>query len=95
MFFYENKSFTIKRIKWCGKEDIANTFSFNFKQLMKRIGYFQRVLVIRSKDEIVDGLLLIVPGKHSNMYRFITVSKATFWNHVVRKFVKKSYPEFM
>lgn len=42
-----------------------------------------------------EGLLAFIPGKYPNMYRVITVSHSLFWTDVVRKLVKRSYPEAM
>jgi hypothetical protein len=43
----------------------------------------------------IEGILAIVPGKFPNMFRVVTVSKSLFWSNIVRKLVKRSYPEAM
>ncbi len=56
---------------------------------------FSAQMISDNFPEAIEGLLAFIPGKYPNMYRAVTVSKSLFWANVVRKLVKRSYPEAM
>lgn len=51
--------------------------------------------ISKNEADVIEGLLAFIPGKYPNMFRAVTVSKSIFWANVVRKLVKRSYPEAM
>lgn len=56
---------------------------------------FSARMISDNFPEGIEGLLAFIPGKYPYMYRAVSVSKSLFWANVVRKLVKRSYPEAM
>ncbi len=80
-------------------ETLEKKFSWTYPQFQvvnpQARGIRLQKSVGRQEPRDVHGYIVILPGSQQNIYRLISISYADFWNNVVVRFVRQSYPEMM
>jgi len=68
---------------------------FDILELINPTASVIHLSILNDDDTPITGLLAILPTSNPFLYRILSVSFSLFWNKVIRKLVKRLYPEAM